>query len=242
MPRPDTAGWVLVAGATGRIGAETAEVLAARGTDLVVHGSRREAAEKLANGLAERHGVRAVAVAADITDGTALAALRGELEAHGVTALAALVNCVTGYRGAPVPLAQLPEAELRHVIDVDLVGAFLLTQQLLPLLTARPGAKVVLFSSVAGLRGRFGAAHLCAAKAGVQGLVLALVNELRAHGVSVNTVAPGPVEHAGGQTVQLPPGVAFSTARQVAEVAAYLASEHSSPLQGQTLVVNGGLP
>ncbi len=101
---------------------------------------------------------------------------------------------------------------------------------------------MVLFSSVAGLRGRPGAAHLCAAKAGIAGLVVALAKELGPRGVAVNAVAPGPVIADESAEHEFPAGVAPSTAQQVADAAVYLASDRSSPIQGQVLVVNGGQP
>jgi gluconate 5-dehydrogenase/3-oxoacyl-[acyl-carrier protein] reductase len=119
------------------------------------------------------------------------------------------------------------------VVDVDLVGAYVLVHELLPLLTAHSGSRVVLFSSLAAQRGRPGAAHLCAAKAGVQGLALGLARDLAPHGVAVHVLAPGPIGPHG------PTGVPASTVEQVAELVAVLASPVGDPLREQVLVLQG---
>jgi NAD(P)-dependent dehydrogenase (short-subunit alcohol dehydrogenase family) len=238
----DLAGaWVFLAGATGRVGLAAAAAFARRKANLVLHASgRSQDAEKLAARLAEQHGVSALPVAADVTEPGQLRALRERLTAEGVGALRALVNCTTGYSGRPVGVAELSAEEFRRVVNVDLVGAFLLVKELLPLLEAQPGARVVLFSSLAGLRGRASAAHLCAAKSGVQGLMLALARELEPRGVAVNAVAPGPVMRADGSPPPgLPSGVVSSSPGLVASAVVYLASPFSTAVQGQMLVVGG---
>jgi gluconate 5-dehydrogenase/3-oxoacyl-[acyl-carrier protein] reductase len=249
MPQPDLradpfglAGqWVFVAGATGQMGRSTAAALAGQRARLVLHASRHSAALAALAGDLRGLGAEVLPAAADITDPDQVGALPDRLRAAGADRLRALVNCTTGYGGRPLPLADLPATEFRRVVDVDLVGSFLLVQGLLPLLGK--GAKVVLFSSVAGLRGRPGAAHLVAAKAGVQGLVLALARDLAERGVYVNAVAPGPIAHRDGNAPSnLGPGVAVSTPAEVADLAVFLASERSGPVQGQILVVNGGQP
>ncbi|NJC69935.1 SDR family oxidoreductase [Planosporangium thailandense] len=234
--------WLFLAGATGRVGSAAAETLASQGENLVLHSSgRTESLTELAGRLTAQYGVHTVPVTADVTDAEQLARLNSTLAERGIGALAALVNCTTAYTGGVAGIAELTGDEFRRVVDADLVGAFLLVRELLPLLINQKGAKVVLFSSVAGLRGRPGAAHLCAAKAGVHGLTLALAKELAAHGIAVNCVAPGPIVHADqGRPTRLPPGVAVSTPQEVVNAATYLASAASSPISGQVLVVNGG--
>jgi gluconate 5-dehydrogenase/3-oxoacyl-[acyl-carrier protein] reductase len=229
---------VFVAGAAGAIGRAVSETLARCGADPVLHGHGSSAAVTvLATELSERYGVRARAVHGDVTEPAQLEQVRERLTAGGVSALHALVNCTTGFDGRPVDVAGLPVKEFRRVVDVDLVGSFVLVQELLPLLTAARGARVVLFSSLAGERGRPGAAHLCAAKAGVTGLALGLQRDLAPHGVTVHVVAPGPVGHHPMLT-----GVPISTADEVAGVVALLASPLGDPIGGQAHLVPGTLP
>jgi 3-oxoacyl-[acyl-carrier protein] reductase len=239
---------VFLAGATGLIGSTLAARFGAAGADLVLLSGRSfTEAQRLGEKLAAEHRIDARAVQADICDAGALAAVREELAAGGVGALDVLVNCVTGFTGAAAGVGQLAAEEFRRVVDVDLVGSFLLTKELLPLLLAGAAPRLVLFSSLAGIRGRLGAAQLCAAKAGVIGLGTALAKELAPHRVPVNCVAPGPVQRPqpDGQPAahsSLPPGVALSSPDDVADVVLYLASELSGSITGQVLTVNGGQP
>jgi NAD(P)-dependent dehydrogenase (short-subunit alcohol dehydrogenase family) len=231
-----------VAGATGRIGSVVADTLAGLGADVVVHAGRSiEPARTLAKDLSERHGTRVTPVQADLTAGAQVEVLGGSLHAAGITELDALVNCVTGFTGRPAPLGRLDVDEFRRVVDVDLVGSFALVTTLLPWLRPRAG-RIVLMSSLAGERGRPAAAHLCAAKAGLSGLVRALSCELRPSGMRVNAVAPGPVV-AEGETHPpgLPPGMAVSRPRDVARVVAFAVAGWSRGLDGQVLVVEGNV-
>lgn len=236
--RPLAGRTVLVAGAAGTIGTAVAGTLAARGADLVLHGhDRSPAIADLADGLTRRHGVRTFTVHGDVTEPDQLAQMRDTLLANAFGALDGLVNCITGFDGRPVSPQQLSVKEFRRVVDVDLVGCYVLVHELLPLLTARPDAKVVLFSSLAAQRGRPGAAHLCAAKAGVRGLALGLARDLEPLGVTLHVLAPGPVGHHGGPT-----GVPVSTPDQVAAVVAVLSSAAGDPLRGQVIELQGDPP
>jgi len=207
---------------------------------VVVHAGRaEETARTLAKDLADRYGVSTVPVQADLTDDGQVAALPERLAVAGVTGVDVVVSCVTGFGGRPAPLPTLDVAEFRRVLDVDLVGPYALVRILLEPLRARRG-HIVLLGSLAGERGRPAAAHLCAAKAGVSGLVRALSRELRPAGLTVNAVAPGPVV-ADGDAVPpgLPPGVAVSTPQDVARVVTFAASAANTGLDGQVLVVEG---
>lgn len=244
MSRPREAGpragdRILVAGAAGLVGRAVAEAAAAQGAELVLLGRSVQPLEELARQLNARHGAPALVIAADLTDPGSLDAAVKRIRASGADRLDAVVNLTTAYDGRPVPAQDLAVDEFRRVVETDLVGAFALVQACLPLLCAAPAGRVVLLSSVAALRGRPLAAHLVAAKAGVNGLGLALALELGELGIGVNVVAPGPIERPG---VPHPPSpVPFSTAEQVARAVLEPAGAEY-PLRGQTLVVTGAGP
>lgn len=235
---------MLVLGATGMVGAAVVRAFAAQGASVAVHGHRNAAAaQQLATEVSAEHEVKTVAVKGDVTDPAAMGAVRETVQSAGFPAIDVLVGCVTGYGGQPAGVAQLDVADFRRVLDVDLTGAFVAIQALLPLLHAAGDARIVLFSSLAGVRGRPGAAHLCAAKAGVHGLTLALARELGPQGIRINCLAPGPVLPPG---VDPPPGIpdsqiGISHPEQVAAAALTLAAA-TAPVTGQLLVVNGGRP
>jgi 3-oxoacyl-[acyl-carrier protein] reductase len=235
-------GWVLVAGSTGLVGTAVAEAFASNGVNLVLHsGSRLAAAASLGTRLQSTFGVRCVPLAADVTSQTALADARSRAEAAGVRQLDALVNCATGYDGKPADIESLDATAFRRVIDVDLVGSYLLVHAFLPLLRQGGAARVVLLSSLAGVRGRPAAPHLCAAKAGLAGLALGLSRDLAEAGLRVNVVAPGPVRRPGADYPPLPPGLTMSAPEEVAATVLMLAGP-APGLAGQLVVVNGGQP
>jgi 3-oxoacyl-[acyl-carrier protein] reductase len=235
-------GWALVAGSTGLVGTAVAEGFARQGVNLVLHsGSRLGAAASQGSELASRFGVRCVPLVADVTSETALATARCQAESAGVRHLDALVNCATGYDGRPADMKALDASTFRRVVDVDLVGSYLLVRAFLPMLCQAGAARVVLLSSLAGLRGRPAAPHLCAAKAGVAGLALALSRDLTEANIRVNVVAPGPVQDPAAGPLPLPPGMPASAPEDVAATVLMLAGP-TPRLAGQVIIVNGGQP
>ncbi|MBT2511501.1 SDR family oxidoreductase [Streptomyces sp. ISL-98] len=234
---------VLVAGATGLVGGAVVRAFAAAGAEVVVHGRDEKAAGALADRVAAEHGVRAHPVTADLAAPEGPQALRAGLDAAGVDRLDVLVNCVTGYDGRPRPAAALTAEEFRALLDTDLVAVFRLVTAALPLLAAAGRSRVVLLSSLAGVRGRPAAAHLCSVKAAVAGLTLALAHDLAGEGVRVNCVAPGPVQEPGTpHSGPLGPGIVPTTPDEVAGCVLALASDLSAPVNGHLQVVNGGRP
>jgi gluconate 5-dehydrogenase/3-oxoacyl-[acyl-carrier protein] reductase len=243
---------VLVLGATGTVGREVARAFAREGAHLALHGHNdRDVARRLADQLAEDHRVDTVTVTGDVTSPEEMAAMAAMLRHVGFSELDVLVNCVTGYRGEAASVADLDPAEFHRVLDVDLYGSFVAVQAIAPLLTGPHRASVVLFSSLAGVRGRPMAPHLCAAKAGVGGLTLALARDLQAQRVRVNCLAPGPIgpsfeggspaSHAPPAPSSLPPGIGLTAPEQVAGTVLALSAVDSA-MNGQVLVLNGGQP
>jgi NAD(P)-dependent dehydrogenase (short-subunit alcohol dehydrogenase family) len=229
-----TGQWIFVAGAAGKVGCAVSARLASEGANLVLHGRAnppdRDMTGRGSAGSAHQARGQELRVHGDLTEPSQVEEIRHRLHAHGIDRLHALINCVTGFDGQPVAVADLPVKEFRRVVDTDLVGSFVLVQSLLPLLRGPQRARVVLLSSLAAVRGRPGAAHLCAAKAGLHGLAVALTQELAREGIVVHVAAPGPIGHPPGST-----SVPASSADQVADVLAYLVSPRGDLLSGQVL-------
>lgn len=217
---------VFVAGATGKVGAAVSRTLARHGADLVLHSHHpSQGADELAGELRRDWAVTVHTVHADVTESDQIARI-----AETVQRLDGLVNCTTGFDGRPQPLSALTAKEFRRVVDVDLVGTFVLVSELLPRLC--DGARIVLFSSVAADRGRPAAAHLCAAKGGVRGLAQGLARDLAPRHIRVHVVAPGPVgPHAG-----LPAGTPFTTPDEVAGAVLFLVSPLGDPVAAGDVV------
>jgi NAD(P)-dependent dehydrogenase (short-subunit alcohol dehydrogenase family) len=238
MPELPSTGrrWVLVAGATGRVGRHTARALADGGADLVLLSRRPASDPELERGSGE-----VLEVSADITSEQELAGVVDKLAGHGIDRLDGVVNCVTGYTGVPTSVAELDPTAFGSLVTTDLIASYLLVRATLPLLAGNDRARIVLLSSLAGQRGRPGAAHLCAAKAGVLGLVKGLAHDLAGDRILVNAVAPGPIRSPDHPALAANSPIPFTEPEQVAATVVQLLAPECR-FTGQVLELTGGRP
>lgn len=234
----------LVTGGSSPIGAAICERLAADGVAVIVHANTNAArAEALAADL-RAAGAVADAVCFDLTDVTATAAAAAKLLA------AAPIQIVVHNAGIhdDVPMAGMTAARWQSVIDVSLNGFFNVVQPLLlPMLATRWG-RIVAMSSLSGIMGNRGQVNYAAAKAGLIGAVRALSLECAARGITVNAIAPGIIASPAVDTVltrekisALVPMKRAGRPDEVAELAAFLASDRAAYISGQVISINGGI-
>ncbi|MEU3661213.1 SDR family oxidoreductase [Streptomyces sp. NPDC032940] len=245
MTRPVT----VVTGGSRGIGAATCLRLASDGHDVVVGYVRdRAAADAVAAGVRETGG-RALTVRADTSVEADVDHLfdTAERELGPVTGL---VNnaAVTGPLGR---LADSDTADLRRVVDVNLLGALLCARRAAQLMTSRGSGAIVNVSSGAATLGSPGEyVHYAASKAGVDALTVGLSKELGPAGVRVNAVAPGVVDtdmhaamgdpdRARRMGAAVPLGRA-GRAEEIAAAVAWLMSPDASYTTGTVLRVAGG--
>jgi NAD(P)-dependent dehydrogenase (short-subunit alcohol dehydrogenase family) len=227
---------VLITGAGGGIGAETARVCAALGADVVV--ADRDAPEPLAQAL-RALGHQAVAVGFDVRD---RAATEATVARFGLPD-AVVINA--GICPWDDWLDPGWDAVFDEVIDVNVKGVLHLTRAVLPGMMARGSGKLVIISSLVARNGGLRASpHYIASKGGVSAMVKWFARKAAPSGVCVNAICPGPIETPMTADQQfdltaIPMG-RLGLAREIAEPAAFLCGDGARYMTGATLDVNGG--
>ncbi|RYU82452.1 SDR family NAD(P)-dependent oxidoreductase [Hymenobacter persicinus] len=227
---------ILLVGASSGIGLATAELLQGLGAHLFT-ASRHESAELAALGTTFLPWDATQPLPADT-----LAALPEVL--HGV------VYCPGSIKLRP--FERIPLDDFRSDFELNVLGAVQVLQAVMKKLKKAEGASVVLFSTVAATTGMSFHASIATAKAGLEGLTRALAAEYAASGVRVNAVAPtltdtplaAPLLNTPEKqeaSAKRSPLQRIGQPRDLAYMASFLLSDHSSYITGQVLPVDGGM-
>lgn len=237
----------VVTGASRGIGKATALRLAAAGFQLyLTYVSRPEEAEQTVLEIGNLGGT-ARAFRLDVSDAQAVAAFFAS-EIKDKVRLDVLVNNAGITKDGF--LIRMKDDDFDRVLDVNLRGAFFCLREAAKIMSRQRAGRIVNISSVVGQMGNPGQINYSAAKAGLIGMTKSAAKELAGRGITVNAVAPGFIET--DMTAALPeearaaylehiPLKCFGRADDVAEAAAFLASDKAGYITGQVLAVNGGL-
>lgn len=240
----------LVTGAARGLGAAIARRLAAAGHPVVL-ADVLDAVEATAASIAAA-GHEARAIHLDVADEAAVAALP-EVLGDWWPRMGVLVNNAgisPKVEGRKRMVEDIPLAEWRRVLDVNLTGPFLLSRAVIPVLKARGWGRIVMMTSQAAhVPSSITGAYYGASKAGLMGFARNLASELGPFGVTVNSVAPGRINSdmvAGAAPgtndafLARIPLARLGEPEDVAEAVHYLTSDAAAYLTGVTIDVGGG--
>ncbi|GAA0255172.1 SDR family oxidoreductase [Haladaptatus pallidirubidus] len=159
-----------------------------------------------------------------------------------------------GIVGPQQPVSEIDLEEYQQLIDINLNGMFYGSQAAATRMSDTGCGSIINISSIAGILGYSELSPYCASKGGIRLLTYSLAAELGSKGIRVNAIHPGVIEttmtkedvpiigsETGEQMEQLVPLRRFGTPDEVAKTALYLASDLSSYVTGESIVVDGGL-
>jgi NAD(P)-dependent dehydrogenase (short-subunit alcohol dehydrogenase family) len=239
----------LVTGASRGIGRAIAEAYAEAGADVALVARDAERLGEVAQAV-EAHGRRAFVLPCDVTDLEAVQATAARaLQELGH--LDILVNNAGG-NSFSMPLAGMRFSGWEKTMRLNVDSTVHVTQALLPHLLERRSGVIINVSSVAGLRGAPMMSHYAAAKAALLSLTQSLALETAWAGIRVNSLVPGWIDTdltdflrasddvEKGALARVPMA-RWGRSEEIAAPAVFLASDASSFMTGQALVVDGGL-
>ena len=147
-------------------------------------------------------------------------------------------------------LMRMKKGDFKDVIDVNLIGTFNLTRNVIPYMIKAKKGRIINISSVVGISGNAGQTNYSASKAGIIGFTKSLAKEVASRNITVNAIAPGFIQtqmtdvlkdEVKEEILKQIPQKRFGTTEDVANVVKFLASDESSYITGQVINVDGGM-
>jgi len=238
---------VLVTGASRGIGSQIAKTLASQGLKVWInYRSSEEEALNVKNSIIENGG-KAEIIQFDVSDEEAfVSAIKEIVKEDG--SLSYLVNNA-GITKDKLAMRMKAE-EFMAVIDANLKSAFIGCREALKVMSKKRFGSVVNIASIVGESGNAGQTNYSASKGGMIAMTKSFALEGAARGIRYNTITPGFIatemtevlkDDIKEQFISKIPLARFGEPREVAEAVAFLLSDHSSYITGETLKVNGGM-
>ena len=238
----------LVTGGSRGIGKAVVELFASYGTHVAVNYVKDEEAAMTTVEMARSHGVKALAIQADVSQINEAERLVQQTREH--FGRVDFLICNAGiWEGGPVE--SISEELWNKTFDINLKGTWSVCRAAVPLMKTQGFGRIVIVSSTAGQRGEAYVSNYAASKGGQISFTKSLAPELASFGINVNCVAPGWVltdmtaKDLAGEALQesitkiIPLGRA-ATPEEIAGPIVFLCTEWANHITGEVLNVNGG--
>ena len=236
----------LVTGASRGIGRSIALTMGQQGASIVGTSTSAQGALRVTASL-EEAGIDGRGIVLDVTHGESVVDKAREIE-ENFGPVSILVNNAGITRDNL--LLRMKDEEWNDILETNLSSVFRMTKACLRGMTRARRGRIINVSSIVGATGNPGQTNYAASKAGLVGFTKSLASEVASRGITVNAIAPGFIETDMTASLEQSRRDALATAiplgrlglgKDVAAVAAFLASSEASYITGQVIHVNGGL-
>lgn len=237
---------VLVTGSSKGLGREISTKMAAYGASVIITYLSDEEGAKGTLREIQEYGNRAICLQLNVCDEESVKCMFYEVEKY-FGKIDILVN--NAGRGVPDTIEKIGLEEWNRTISINLTGTFLCTKYSLPLFKKANGGRIINVSSVAGLTGGSFGPHYGASKAGLIGLTKSCARDLAKNNITVNVIAPGPIESEMTQSldeevlkkiIEGTPLARTGKMSEIAEMVCLLSNPKVGFITGQTIVIDGG--
>ncbi len=236
-----------ITGATRGIGKQIAITFAKEGYDIAINYRKENEELENAKREIEENNVKCLTVQGDVSNFEDCERCVNEIiEEYGK--IDVLVNNAGITKDTL--LMRMKKEDFESVIDINLVGTFNVTKNVISHMMKARSGRIINISSVVGVSGNAGQTNYSASKAGIIGFTKSLAKEVGSRGILVNAVAPGFIEtqmtdvlkdEIKEEIAKSIPVKRMGVAQDVANVVKFLASDDSSYITGQVINVDGGM-
>lgn len=238
---------ILITGAAGGIGSALTIKFASMGWNVVANYNKSSSAAMILRNSLLQNGASIITYQADITKRNEVFAMV-EAAKNRFGRIDALIN--NAGVSQQILFTDITDDDWNKMFDVNLKGAFLCSQAVLPDMISNKSGKIVNISSMWGVCGASCEVHYSAAKAGLIGMTKALAKEVAPSNINVNCIAPGLIETPMNDCFSVEELAEFvndiplgrmGTASEVADLAYFLCSENADYITGQVISQDGGI-
>jgi 3-oxoacyl-[acyl-carrier protein] reductase len=243
----------IVTGSTKGNGRAIAELFSAQGSNVVIIGRNPGEVDTAVREIEEKYGTQPLGLRADIaSDEDVESMVRTVVQRyHG------RIDILVNNAGYPIrdelwdrPFHEITEKDLKEIMAVDTFGTFRCCVKILPIMMTQRSGVIINIASTPAVAGYDKGAPYTIAKAAVLGITKHIAWEYGPYGIRCNTIAPGTIATANnwdrlteGERRELVSGIPLRRAgrpEDIAGAALMLASEYSSFINGETIIVDGG--